>query len=116
MRVALWPQAAAHGQSRRAAAENETEMKHDDPVGEEIHEEEANMYREHVVSQACPHPLPRPPSASALTPSRPLPQHATDEGILQPAEFTSASIRYHQCVVVVVVVVLWGSRLPGVDC
>lgn len=35
-----------------AAAENETEMKHDDAVGEDIHEEEANMYREHVVSQA----------------------------------------------------------------
>lgn len=33
------------------AAENNKEMKHDDPVGEEIHEEEANMYREHVVTQ-----------------------------------------------------------------
>lgn len=41
----------------RGAAEGEREMQHDDAVGEDIHEEEANMYREHVVSQVCCLPL-----------------------------------------------------------
>eukprot|EP00892_Ulva_mutabilis_P007765 jgi/Ulvmu1/5360/UM022_0154.1 len=39
------------GPDKDSDDEDGKEMKHDDAVGEEIHEEEANMYREHVVAQ-----------------------------------------------------------------
>lgn len=42
----------------RSVAEGEREMQHDDAVGEDIHEEEANMYREHVVAQVRCQTLP----------------------------------------------------------